>query len=192
MRAERADAQRNRLRVLDAAARLLAEDPSGTTMEQIAAAAGVGKGTLYRRYPDRSAIAAALLDEHERDLQERILRGPPPLGPGAPPAERLRAFYGAYVAFLEQHGHLSRAIESASQRLRAGAHAAWRQHVALLVREAGLPAPDVLAEQLLAPLDPALYAYQREELGRTPKQIVAALGRLAGVLQAPAPKEETR
>ena len=43
----------------------------------------------------------------------------------------------------------------------------------------------MLAEQLLAPLDPALYAYQRGELGRTPKQIVAALGRLAGVLQAP-------
>jgi AcrR family transcriptional regulator len=178
--------------VLDAAARLLAEDPSGTTMEQIAAAAGVGKGTLYRRYPDRTAIAAALLDEHERDLQERILRGPAPLGPGAAPAQRLRAFYAAYVAFLEQHGHLSRAIESAPQRLRSGAHGAWRQHVALLVREAGLPAPDVLAEQLLAPLDPALYAYQREELGRTPKQIVAALGRLAGVLATPSTDEEER
>ena len=192
MRAERADAQRNRLRVLDAAARLLAEDPSGTTMEQIAAAAGVGKGTLYRRYPDRTAIAAALLDEHERALQERIVRGPPPLGPGAAPAARLRAFYAAYVAFLEQHGHLSRAIESTPQRLRSGAHGAWRQHVALLVREAGLPAADVLAEQLLAPLDPALYAYQREELGRTPKQIVAALGRLAGVLATPSSDQEER
>lgn len=41
-------------------------------MEQIAATAGVGKGTLYRRYPDVASIATALLDEHERALQDRL------------------------------------------------------------------------------------------------------------------------
>lgn len=69
-------------------------------MEDLARAAGVGKGTLYRRFPDRASIAVALLDEHERTLQERLLRGPPPLGPGAPPAERLAAFYAAMVDLL--------------------------------------------------------------------------------------------
>jgi AcrR family transcriptional regulator len=42
-------------------------------MEQIAAAAGVGKATLYRRYPDVASVAVALLDEHERGLQGEVL-----------------------------------------------------------------------------------------------------------------------
>jgi AcrR family transcriptional regulator len=175
MPTERADARRNRLRVLEAAQELLAADPRGTTMEDIARAAGVGKGTLYRRFKDRSAVAAALLDEHERRLQERLLRDPPPLGPGAPPAERLVAFYAAYADLLERAGHLSLAIETTEQRLRTGAHRAWLLHVAGLLG----PGHDVLAEQLLAPLAPDLYAFQREELRHTREQIAAALGDLA-------------
>jgi AcrR family transcriptional regulator len=185
---ERADARRNRERVLRAARDLLATDPVGTTMEDVARAAGVGKATLYRRFPDKAAIAAALLDEHERALQERLLHDPPPLGPGAPPAERLAAFYAAYVGFLEGAGALSRAIESTAGRLRTGAHEAWRLHVAGLVREAGLADDDdaarTLAEQLLAPLAPDLYAVEREELGRTPEQIAGALAVLARALPA--------
>lgn len=170
---ERADARRNRERVLAAAAELLAADPRGTTMEDIARAAGVGKGTLYRRFPDRSAIAAALLGEHERRLQERLLHDPPPLGPGAPPRERLAAFYAAYVELLEAAGHLSRAIETTEERLSTGAHQAWRLHVTELVGD------PVLAEQLLAPLAPDLYAFQRERLGYSPRRITAALRELA-------------
>jgi AcrR family transcriptional regulator len=175
MTAERADARRNRTRVLEAAGELLAADPRGTTMEEIARAAGVGKGTLYRRYRDKSAIASALLDEHERRLQERLLHEPPPLGPGAPPHERLAAFYAAYVELLEAAGHLSLAIETTGQRLRTGAHQAWRLHVITLVGD------QVLAEQLLAPLAPDLYAFQRTELGYTPQQITAALAQLARI-----------
>lgn len=181
--AERADARRNRLRVLEAAGGLLAADPRGTTMEDIARGAGVGKATLYRRFPNKAAISAALLDEHERVLQDRLLSGPPPLGPGAPPHERLAAFYAAYVDFCEAHGHLSRAIETTEQRLRTGAHSAWRLHVAALATEAGVDAvPHVLAEQLLAPLAPDLYAFQRDELGRTREEIIATLTVLAQVL----------
>ena len=186
MEQERADARRNRQRVLEAAQELLTKDPEGTTMEAVARAAGVGKATVYRRYPDKSAIATALLDEHERELQERLLHDPPPLGPGAPPAERLAAFYAAYVEFLEAYGHLSRAIETAGQRLATGAHSAWRLHVATLVRAARRDAdPDVLAEQLLAPLAPELYAFERTRLGRTPEEISRALSTLArAVLRA--------
>jgi AcrR family transcriptional regulator len=181
---ERADAARNRARVLAAAAGLLSADPHGTTMEDIARAAGVGKGTLYRRYPDKAAIAAALLGEHERALQDRVLRGPPPLGPGAPPHERLIAFYAAMVEFLERHGHLSRAIETDAERLETGAHAAWRLHVTTLVEAAGVPVePAVLAEQLLAPISPELYDRERRVRGRTPGEIVEALALLAGVLR---------
>ena len=81
---ERADAARNRARVLVAAADLFGtRDPRTVTMDDIAKAAGVGRATVYRRYPDVWSIAVALLDAHERALQERLMRGEPPVGPGA-------------------------------------------------------------------------------------------------------------
>lgn len=89
----RADAARNRARLLEAAERLVAEHGAGAlTMEAVAAAACVGKGTVFRRFGDRTGLLAALLDHSERKFQAALLSGPPPLGPGAPPVERLRAF----------------------------------------------------------------------------------------------------
>src|SRR4051794_21084817 len=86
---ERADAARNRVKVLDAAARLFAEQGvDAVSMDAIATEAGVGKGTLFRRFGDKAGLAVALLDERERVLQEAILRGPAPLGPGAAGPER--------------------------------------------------------------------------------------------------------
>jgi AcrR family transcriptional regulator len=182
-RPERGDAARNRSRVLSAAADCFAADPAGTTMEQIARAAGVGKGTLYRRYPGRAAIAVALLDEHERALQQRLLDDPPPLGPGAPPHARLAAFYAAMADFLERHGHLARVVESDARRLQGGAHSAWLLHVMTLVEASGVVAePGALAEQLLAPLSPTLYHHERAVAGRSRDEIVRALRTLAGVL----------
>jgi AcrR family transcriptional regulator len=157
---ERADAARNRVRVLAAAERLFAAG-GGVTMEQVAAAAGVGKGTLYRRYPDVASIAQALLDEHERALQDRVLRGPPPLGPGAPPAERLAAFYRAMLALLERHGHLALAGETGERRYRTGAYGAWTLHVGALLSEAGLGDSPALIDAILAPLAPDVFAHQR-------------------------------
>jgi AcrR family transcriptional regulator len=180
---ERADAARNRARVLDAAARLLAErDGRAVTMERIAAAAGVGKATLYRRYPDVASIAVALLDEHERALQDRLLQGPPPLGPGAPPAERLTAFYRAMVELLERHGHLALAAETGARRYETGAYRAWALHVGALADAAGVAGGPALADALLAPLAPDAYAHQRAA-GRSPRAIADALATLArGVL----------
>src|SRR3954454_4524880 len=118
---ERADAARNRAKILAAADELLtAHGAADVTMEDIARAAGVGRGTLYRRYPDRAAIAVALLDSHERVLQEHLLRGEPPLGPGAPPAERLAAFYTAMIDLLRKHLHLALGAEVGQSRFEPG------------------------------------------------------------------------
>jgi AcrR family transcriptional regulator len=182
---ERADAARNRARILAAAEALFAEgDPAAVTMDDIAKAAGVGRGTLYRRYPDRASIAQALLDEHEREIQERILRGPGPLGPlgdagsvaseSASPAERLAAFYEAQVQLLERHLHLYLGAEIGPARYATGAYAFWRHHVRLLVVRARVEDPDVVADILLAPLAPDLYRRQRD-LGVTPQRYVRAL-----------------
>src|SRR5687767_10053615 len=90
---ERADAARNRVKILDAARGLV--DRHGienVSMDMLAEAAGVGKGTIFRRFGDRAGFARAMLDEHEQTFQDAFIRGAPPLGPGAPPVERLRAF----------------------------------------------------------------------------------------------------
>ncbi|TDC90085.1 TetR/AcrR family transcriptional regulator [Nonomuraea deserti] len=183
---ERADAARNRARILEAAALLFAErSPEDVTMDDIARKAGVGRGTLYRRYPDRASIAVALLDEHERDLQERLLRGEPPLGPGAPPAERLAAFYAAMVDLLEDHSHLVLGSEVGRSRFETGAYGFWRAHVRALLAAAGTRGPDALVDVLLAPLAPEVYGYQRTVLGLAPERITEALTRLTKVLDPP-------
>ncbi len=181
---ERADAARNRAKVLSAAAELFAAgDPRAVTMDDIARTAGIGRGTLYRRYPDVTSIAAALLDEHERRLQEELLRGAPPLGPGAPPHERLRAFYAAMVDLLESHGHLVLGAETGEKRFTIGAYGFWRAHVLALLRESGTPDPEALVDSLLAPLAPEVFLQQRAQ-GVTPDRIKAALARLASALPA--------
>src|SRR2546430_6760728 len=112
---ERADAARNRTVVLDAAAALFREHGvDAVSMDAVAAAAGVGKGTLFRRFGDKSGLATALLDERERALQSDILSGQPPLGPGAPAAERLRAFADAYLDYVLDHLDLLRMSETAA------------------------------------------------------------------------------
>jgi len=148
--------------VLAAAEALFRErDPRTVTMEDICRASGVGRATLYRRYPDVRSIAVALLDRHERDLQERLLRGAPPLGPGASPGERLTAFYRAMVELLERFGHLLLSAEGGSARFGTGAYGFWSAHVRVLLNDAGVPNADDLADVLLAPLAPELYAHRR-------------------------------
>ena len=79
---ERADAARNRARILAVAARLFDQrGVENVSMDAIAEAAGVGKGTLFRRFGDRAGLAHSLLNERERELQEELIRGDPPLGP---------------------------------------------------------------------------------------------------------------
>ncbi|WP_280269429.1 TetR/AcrR family transcriptional regulator [Nocardia wallacei] len=181
--AERADAARNRAKIRAAAADLFAtRDPRTVTMDDVAKAAGVGRGTLYRRYPDVASIALALLDEHERALQEQLLGGPPPLGPGAPPGARLAAFYAAMVELLETHSSLVLGAESGGARFATGAYGFWHAHIRALLTEAEVPEPDSLIDILLAPLAAEVYRRQRSRK-LTPAQITAALERLAhGIL----------
>lgn len=179
-RVERADAARNRRKVLMAAQALFARrDPRSVTMDEIAREAGVGRATLYRRYPDPAAIATALLDEHERRVQEQLLSGDPPLGPGASPADRLIAFYEALVDILEQHLPLTLSAETGPRRFQTGAYGFWRTHISTLLAEAGLSATEALVDLLLAPLAPDLYEHLRHQRGLTPEQIVDGLRILA-------------
>ncbi|HET6988215.1 MAG TPA: TetR/AcrR family transcriptional regulator [Kribbella sp.] len=155
-RPERADARRNRLRVLETADRLFTEHGvKNVSLDAIAAAAGVGKGTVFRRFGDRAGLAVALLDEREQELQARILSGPPPLGPGAPPVVRVIAFLDAYLDLLDRHVELFMDSENASDgaRYRIGSYHLWHRHLSHLIESArpDLDA-DYTAHILLAPL----------------------------------------
>ncbi len=186
--AERADAARNRRKVLAAAEQLFASaGMARVTMDDVAAAAGVGKGTLYRRFGDKSGLAAALLDERERELQAAILSGPPPLGPGAEPVDRLAAFARAYLAFVDRHVDLVEMSQtaSASARLRTGSHRLWRHHCRLLLRGAGTPDPAVRADALLAALSAEQVRHWRHEEGVPLPELEAALDRLSRALARP-------
>jgi AcrR family transcriptional regulator len=167
--AGRADAARNRERILAAARRLFDRHGVGNvTIEQIAREAGVGKGTVFHRFGDRAGLVMALVDDEERAIQDRILRGPPPLGPGAPPADRLTALVDALLALLERYGDLLRDSEASrpGARYDAGAYAAWHQHATMLIAEAQ-PDDDapVLAHLLLAPLSAEQFTHLRETEG---------------------------
>ena len=166
-RPERADARRNRLKVLEAAERLFGEQGvKNVSLDAIAAAAGVGKGTVFRRFGDRAGLAVALLDEREVELQGKILSGPPPLGPGASAVERVTAFLDAYLELLDRHVELFMDSENASDgaRYRIGSYRLWHRHLAILVAEArpDLDA-DYTAHFILAPLAADLHNALRTE-----------------------------
>ena len=174
-RPERADAARNRLRILNAARRLFARHGvHAVSLEQVAREAGVGRATLFRRFEDRGALLQALLDEHERALQDELLRGPRPLGPGAPAAERLEAFAAALLDLTVEHGELLLGSETSKPlaRPRTGAYAAWHQHLMLLLSELR---PDVdaalLADLILAFFDAELQRFLAQDRERDPAAI---------------------
>jgi AcrR family transcriptional regulator len=162
-RAERADAARNRQLLLATARQMLAEQPAGKlTMDGLAQRAGVGKGTVFRRFGSRPGIFQALLDDDERDFQAKVLAGPPPLGPGAPPLDRLIAYGRARTGFLTVRRELARSALDGRERGPAGAQTPIsRAHIRFLLGELRLPGADldILATQLTAALDGPLLLY---------------------------------
>ena len=163
--AERADAARNRERILASAAELFAaRGPGCVSMDEVADHAGVGKGTVFRRFGSRAALAQAVLSEREREFQEHVIRGPAPLGPGAPARERLVAFGESLLEHLQRHAELIAVAEVGGARLVSAPYDAYRMHVTLLLRAAD-PSCDaeLLAEMLLAGLSAELFIHLREQ-----------------------------
>lgn len=174
----RADAQRNNAKVMDAARRLVASRGlSAVTMDEIAQAAGVGKGTVFRVVGSRAGLAEALLDDAERDLQYRLLQGDAPLGPAAPAGQRLVEFVSAYVDFLDDNVELLLETERGGQgaRFHVGAYTFWHAHVTHLLRELGHADPALLAHSLLAPLSADLYHHLRAHVNATKDTLRATL-----------------
>jgi AcrR family transcriptional regulator len=91
-RALRRDAERNRQRILEAAAEVFAERGLEATLDDVARQAGVGVGTVYRRFPDKASLADALFEERIDTLADMAER-----------AQDQPDAWAALVSFLE-HG----------------------------------------------------------------------------------------
>jgi AcrR family transcriptional regulator len=79
----RADARRNRERVLEAARELFAAQGGAVPLDEIAARAGVGPGTVYRHFPTKEALFEAVTEARLRDLVEYARAGADAVDPGA-------------------------------------------------------------------------------------------------------------
>ena len=166
---ERGDAARNRALLLQAARNLVRKrGANAVTMDDIAAEAGVGKGTLFRRFGSRAGLMMVLLDEDERASQQAFLFGPPPLGPDAPPMDRLAAFGRERLCFVHTHHALLSAAKGDPQTRHVGAAAVQRTHVRVLLAAANTSGDlDVQTDALLALLDVDYVEHQLDYGGHT-------------------------
>lgn len=161
-RPERADAARNRELLLDTARGMIAElGAEKVTMDGLADRAGLGKGTVFRRFGSRAGIFQALLDADEQDFQRRVLAGPPPLGPGADPVPRLIAYGRARIAFLLDHRDVARAALDRTLPVPVGDASITQLHLRMLLGRAdlGMPGLDALSVQLTAALEGPLLLF---------------------------------
>ncbi|MEO5313759.1 helix-turn-helix domain containing protein [Pseudarthrobacter sp. CC12] len=176
--AERSDAARNRERLLLAARELIEQGGAAAlTMDRLAEQAGVGKGTVFRRFGSRAGLMLTLLNDSEAAFQARFLFGPPPLGPGAPPLDRLIAFGAGRIAYVVEFGELVLAAGNASRgRFEVPAAALWDRHVEMLLREAGAESPEpwLMAGSLNATLDPERLLHLIREHGVTCERLAAS------------------
>ena len=178
----RRDAAANSDRILAAARDVIrCEGIESLTMDHLATRACVGKGTIFRAFGNRSGLFAALTDESERAFQQEFLSGPPPLGPGAPPLERLLAYGEGRLRLLALHGPLMREMSrDVTDKFDVPARLISATHVRILLRECGIrDGLDVAVEALLGPLDADAAHHLTAGNRLTPAMLLAGWQRLA-------------
>ncbi|ONF74331.1 TetR/AcrR family transcriptional regulator [Amycolatopsis keratiniphila] len=151
----RKDAARNQEAVLKAADSLFArhESPEDVTMADVAAAAGVGKGTLFRAFGDRAGLLRALYEARLEPIREAVEAGPPPLGPATPPRDRVPALLDAVLCFKLDNRRLALALEESGSTspYRAEHYERWHSLLRdVLEQIPGLADSDFTAHALLA------------------------------------------
>ncbi|MFB7170829.1 TetR/AcrR family transcriptional regulator [Streptomyces sp. NPDC056254] len=177
-RAERADAQRNREAVLAAADALFAasSSPHSVSMDDIAAAAGVGKGTLFRRFGDRAGLIAAVITSRLEPLQHTVREVEE--STGSAPRRRVLALLDASLTFKIENRHLMAAAEDAglSSPYQAAHYGWWHETLrAALDQVPGVHDPDFTAHALLAAIRADLVAHLVDERKMSPEALRSSL-----------------
>ncbi|MHA7218057.1 TetR/AcrR family transcriptional regulator [Arthrobacter sp. MDT1-48-3] len=173
---ERTDAARNRRLLLDAAAEIVAScGPDKLTTDAVARRAGVGKGTVFRRFGNRAGLMHALADHAGRSFQQAFMAGPPPLGPGALPLDRLVAFGEASIERMRYDGQILRAAEQqGGADLEHPTQQLVRLHLSMLLRQIGAPDPELGSYQLAAFLNAGLLLHLQESRGMSTARLQAS------------------
>jgi AcrR family transcriptional regulator len=135
VRKPRADAERNRLRLLETAKAAFAEKGSGASLDEIARTAGVGAGTLYRHFPTRDALVAAVY----RNETEQLVAAADRLAETHPPVTALREWLLLFVDYIAtKHGmyEVLNSIAGGTSDLYSASTAQVKQAIAKLVERA--------------------------------------------------------
>jgi AcrR family transcriptional regulator len=153
-RKPRADAQRNRDGLLEAAKAAFAEVGPEASLDEIARRARVGIGTLYRHFPTRDAIVEAV---YRREVQQ-LADAAPRLADSLPPAEALRAWMRVFIDYIAAKKVIAPALKSlvgGGSALYADSGARITEAIGLLVeraRASGDIRPDADSADLLRAL----------------------------------------
>ncbi|MDO7844567.1 TetR/AcrR family transcriptional regulator [Sphingomonas immobilis] len=134
-RKPRADAARNRQRLLDAAKQAFADKGPAASLEEIARVAGVGIGTLYRHFPTRDALVEQVYRSETTQLADAATR----LGAEHPPVEALRAWLRLFVEYLAAKRIIGAALQTTAggtTELYAASGAAMTQAIGGLIGRA--------------------------------------------------------
>ena len=168
----RADARRNRDRLLDAAVRAFSQDGPDVTLDAIAKDAGVGIGTLYRHFPTREALVEATY----RNELSRLCDAVADLLQTMPPDEATRTWMDRFVDYMTTKRGMAdalRAVIASGGNPFAESRDRLTSAIEALLRagaSAGTVRPDVAPGDVLASLSGVSLAAgepaQREQAGR--------------------------
>jgi AcrR family transcriptional regulator len=196
-RQERSDAAANRALILETAEKLFAtQGVAEVSMADIAEAAGVGKGTLYRRFANKGELCLALMDSQMREFQDNILARLRQMTINdEPKLVQLSSFLEALVYFSDAHapllceiqkaGSLREEVESSLDRPLYWQYLTVNALLGAAVDKGEVsPETDVdyLTEALLAPLTADAFRFQRQVRSFTLERISAGLCQLVDAL----------
>lgn len=171
----RADAMKNRALLLATAKRLFAEQKvADVTMSAVADAAGVGKGTLYRHFENKFELSMALLDEDQRNLQDRTLSR---MREEGPTIDTLKWFIAEVILFTERNSELLCVSAGENGPVGSLAHPAhwwWRQTIRGLVAQINSRCDaDYLADAIFVLLDVHNIYFLQRERGYSLQQVTS-------------------
>lgn len=159
----RADAARNRERILEAAEALLTEKGAAASFDEIAKRAKVGIGTLYRRFPTRESLLAAMSDERLLSLSSASRARDDTLSPAA----SIRAFTTELVDHTTHYRGLAASLGAVLKSGTPGCHASREEAERLLLRgqEAGAVRRDVSVDDLVCVITAISLAVEQDGTG---------------------------